>query len=160
MKRALVLVLLVAACGGSSGGDKADPKASYVAAAEKVCSKANEQLAAAKKEQPADISKVPAYVHRLVDIARQNVTDVSALTPPEKDAADVKAKLTGPLEQQLADGDAFAAKVDAAAAKKDNAGLFNLVTHPPTTTRVDVPWMKSYGFSACVTAADTGAAAK
>lgn len=160
MKRALVLVLLVAACGGGSGGDTADAKASYVAAAEKVCAKANTELESANKERPADVAKVPAYVHRLVDIARQNLSKVSALTPPDKDAADVQAKLLGPLTEQLADGDAFAAKVDAAAAKKDNAALFNLVTHPPTTTRVDVPWMKSYGFTACVKVADTGAATK
>lgn len=160
MKRALVLVLLVAACGGGSGGDKADAKASYVAAAEKVCSTANEQLATAKKEQPAEIPKVPAYVHRLVEIARQNVKDIAALTPPDKDAADVQSKLVDPLTQQLADGDEFAAKIDAAAAKKDNATLFKLVTNPPTTTRVDVAWMKAYGFKACVKAADTGAASK
>lgn len=158
MTRALVLVLLLAACGGGSG--KTDPKAAYVAAAEAVCAKANTELAAAKKEQPTAVTAVPAYVHRLVEIARSNVKELTALAPPPGDAAQVKSKLLDPLAQQLADGDAFAAKVDAAAAKKDSAGLFRLVTNPPTTTRVDVAWMKSYGFTACVKAADTGAATR
>jgi hypothetical protein len=159
MKRALVLLVLVTACSGSSSGKAADPKASYIAKAEAICASANTALADAKKQLPPNIGAVPAYVHKLVDIARTNVTDLRAVTPPKSDSADVQAKLIGPLTQQLADGDAFAAKVDAAAKAKDNATLTRLVLDPPTKTRVDLTWMKSYGFTACVKAADTGGAA-
>jgi hypothetical protein len=160
MKRALAVLVLVSACGGSSGGGMVNAKASYLADAEAICATANTQLAAAKKQQPTAVDGVPAYVHKLVDVARTNLTDLSALTPPSADAVAVKGKLLDPLGQQLADGVAFAAQVDAAAAKKDTAKLTQLVFNPPTKTRVDLAWMKSYGFKACVTAADTGAAAK
>lgn len=159
MKRALVLLVLVAACGGGSS-TSASAKDAYVTKADAACASANAQLAQAKKEQPTSVAAVPPYVHRLVDIARKTLQDVSGLTPPKKDAADVQAKLIGPLTQQLADGDAFATKVDAAAAAKDNAKLTSLVLNPPTKTRVDVAWMKSYGFKDCVKAADTGARSK
>jgi hypothetical protein len=159
VKRALVLLLLVAACGGSSGGNKADEKASYVAKAEAVCAKANTQLADAKKTQPTAVAGIPPYVHKLLDIAKSTLSDLSALNPPSKDAVDVKAKLLDPLGQQLADGTTFASQVDAAAKSGDNAKLTQLVFNPPTKTRVDLAWMRSYGFKACVTAADTGASA-
>jgi hypothetical protein len=159
VKRALVVLFLVAACGGSSGGSKADTKASYVAKAEAVCAKANTQLADAKKTTPTAVAGIPPYVHKLLDIARSTLSDLTALSPPSKDAVDVKAKLLDPLGQQLADGTSFAAAVDAAAKSGDNAKLTQLVFNPPTKTRVDLAWMRSYGFKACVTAADTGAAA-
>src|SRR3954469_6812693 len=159
MKRALALVLLVAACGGSSG-DSGSPKADYLKKAEAICAKANTEITAAKKTPPAGIAEVPPYVHKLLDLAKQTLEDLSLLTPPSDDAVEVKAKLLDPLGQQFADGQSFAAKVDAAAAKNDSATLTQLVFNPPTKTRVDVAWMKSYGFKACVTAADTGAASK
>lgn len=159
MKRALVLVLLVPACGGSSGGGD-NPKAVYLSKAEAICAKANTEIAAVKKNAPAGIAEVPPYVRKLLDLAKATYDDLSALSPPSADAAQIKAKLISPLATQIRDGETFAAKVDAAAAKKDSATLTQLVFNPPTKTRVDIAWMKSYGFSACVTAADTGAAAK
>jgi hypothetical protein len=159
MKRALVLLLLVAACGGGSS-DNGNPKADYLSTAEAICAKANTEIAAAKKNTPAGITEVPPYVHKLVDLAKQTLEDLSLLTPPSEDAVEVKAKLLDPLGQQLADGQSFAAKVDAAAAAKDSATLTQLVFNPPTKTRVDIAWMKTYGFKNCVTAADTGAASK
>jgi hypothetical protein len=158
MKRALVLVLLAAACGGSSG-DSGNPKDDYLQKAEAICAKANTDIDAARKNIPASTQEVPAYVHKLLDLAKQTLEDLSLLSPPKDDAADVKAKLIDPLTQQYADGQTFAGKVDEAAAKNDNQTLTQLVLNPPTKTRVDVAWMKSYGFKNCVTAADTGGTA-
>ena len=160
MKRALVLLVLVAACGGSSDGGSADPKAAYLAKAEAVCVGANAQIDTAKKEQPADVAAVPAYVHRLVDLAKETLSQMTLLTPPAADEADIKAKLLTPLGQQVDDAQAFAVKVDAAAAAKDTQQLTSLIFNPPTATRVDLDWMRGYGFKACVKAADTGAATK
>src|SRR3954471_2983074 len=161
MKRALVLILLVAACGGSSGAGRGsgDPKADYLAKAEAICAKANTQIDAAKKNTPSGTDGVPAYVHKLLDLAKQTLDDLTVLSPPSGDAAEVKAKLLDPLTQQYADGQTFAGKVDEAAAKNDTATLTQLVFNPPTKTRADIAWMKSYGFKACVTAADTGGTA-
>jgi hypothetical protein len=158
MKRALVLVLLVAACGGGSPGN-GNAKTDYLKKAEAVCAKANTEIDAAKKNTPTGTDGVPAYVHKLLDLAKQTLDDLSSLSPPSADAADVKAKLIDPLTQQYTDGQTFAGKVDQAAAKNDTATLTQLVFNPPTKTRVDVAWMKSYGFKACVTAADTGGTA-
>ena len=159
MKRALVLLLLVAACGGS-GGKAVSPKAAYLAKAEALCVKANADVATAKKQQPTDIAAVPTYVHSLVDLAKQTLQEITALTPPSADSADVTTKLLTPLAQQLADAEGFAAKIDAAAAKHDTQQLTSLVFNPPTATRVDLTWMRTYGFKACVTAANTGATSK
>jgi len=159
MKRALVLVLLVAACGG--GADKgADAKKAYLAKAEALCADVNTKVAKARKEVPTDIPSVPAYVHRIVDLGRVNVDGLSKLTPPPKDAADLQAKVLGPLTEQVTIGDEYAAKVDAAAKAKDNKTLTDLIFHPPTQTRADISWMRTYGFSACATAADTGNSGK
>jgi hypothetical protein len=160
MKRAVVLLLLVAACGGSSGGKGDGGKAAYLASAETICTKANADLVTAKKEQPTALAAIPPYVHRIVEIARKNVVALTALTPPAGDAADVKAKVLDPLRVQLTEADAYATKVDTAAGAKDQVTLFALVTNPPTKTLADLAWMRSYGFEACVTAADTGSTGK
>lgn len=159
MRRVTVLVLLLATgCGGSNGA-ATDSKAAYLGRAEAICAKANAQVAQAKKQQPTDVAAVPAYVHRLVGIARQDVQELSALTPPKQDAAQIQAKVLEPLARQLAAADAFAAQVDAAAKRNDSAALFALVTHPPTKAQVDLTWMKSYGFTGCLQAVNPGAGA-
>jgi hypothetical protein len=152
-----LLIALAVACGGSSGGGNA--KADYVSKAEAICAKANTEIDAAKKNTPAGTDEVPAYVHKLLDLAKQTLEDLSLLSPPSADASDIKAKLIDPLTQQYADAQTFAGKIDQAAAKNDTATLTQLVFNPPTKTRVDIAWMKSYGFKSCVTAADTGGTA-
>ena len=158
---ALIVILGLAGCGGSSGnGGGSGPKAAYLTRAEAACTKANTDLAALKKAPPASVAEVPPYVHKIVDVARGTVTQLSALSLPPADAAALKSKLLDPLGVQLQAGDAYAAKVDAAAKSKDQAGLLQLVTHPPTQTRVDLAFLKSYGFKACVQAADTANASR
>lgn len=157
MKRALVLLLLVVACGGG-GDDARSAKDRYLAAAEAVCADANAELAQARKERPASIAAVSPYVHRLIEIARRNVQSLAALEPPPAAAVELEAKVLTPLRDQLRDGDAYEAKVAAAAAAKDNAALLALVTNPPTKTKVDLAFMRSFGFEQCVKAADTSGA--
>jgi hypothetical protein len=160
MKRMLVLLMLVAACGGGSGDKAASAKSTYLAAAEAICAGVNTKVTAAKKEQPTAIADIPPYVHRILLLGHSTYDELSKLTPPPADAAEIKAKIISPLATQLAAGDAFAAAVDAAAAKKDTAKLTSLVFNPPTKTSVDLAWMKTYGFSECLKAANTGASSK
>lgn len=160
MRRVVIAVLLLATGCGAGGGGSLSAKAVYLRKAEAVCAAANGQEAQAKKDTPTSVAAVPAYVHRFVDIARQDVSALSALVPPKPDAADITSRLLTPLAQQLADGEAYAKQVDAAAAAHDTGALTSLVLNPPTKTRVDVGWMRRYGFRECVTAADTGAATK
>lgn len=162
MKRSLLLVLLAmsltVSCGGG-GDDGPSARAAYLTKAEAVCAKVNAEIETAKKQQPTSADTVPPYVKKLLELARTNVQELSALTAPPDDAADIKAKVIDPLTAQLKIGDAYSAKVDAAAKAKDPI-LLQLITNPPTDTKADIAFMKSYGFKACVTAADTGAASK
>ena len=159
MKRVLVAVLLVAACGGGGDGDSSAKKA-YVNKAEAICERANEQLEQAKKNQPTSSAAVSAYVKQLVDIAVSNLDGLAELEPPAEDRADIDAKVLEPLRTQLKAAEAYQAEVDAAVVAKDNAALLRLVQNPPTQTKADLAFMKDYGFDACVTAADTANAAK
>lgn len=160
MRRALVLLLLlVAACGGGDV-EQQSPKEAYVQGAEALCANANRELAEANKQRPTAVDAIPAYVHRIVEIARKNVRSLGSLVQPGSEAGDLNAKMLDPLREQLKAAEDYEEKVQAAATAKDNAALFQLVTNPPTQTRVDLAWMKSYGFKECLKAADTGAASK
>jgi hypothetical protein len=119
-----------------------------------------EAVADARKQQPTAIADIPPYVHRILTLGHSTYDELSTLTPPPADAAAIKAKVISPLAEQLHTGDVFAAAVDAAAAKKDTAKLTSLVFNPPTKTTVDLAWMKTYGFSECLKAANTGASSK
>ena len=160
MKRALVVLLLVAACGGGPEDDQQSPRETYVQAAEVICANANRELAEATKQRPAAIDAIPPYVGRIVEIARKNVTSLGSLIQPGPDAADLNAKLLDPLREQLEVAERYEADVAAAAKAKDSAAVLRLVTAPPTETRADLAWMRSFGFEECVTAADTAGATK
>lgn len=145
----LVLTLLVLpACGG---GDE-QAKAAYVEQAEAVCARAN----AARQAVPAATSAagIPKAVRALVDVAAGATAELAALKPPEKDAAQIQEKFVGPLQSQVQDGQAYAARVQAA--KGSDAGaLLRLLAEAPTETRADLEFLRDYGFRACVEAADT-----
>ncbi len=150
-----VLLSLAAGCGGSSTTvQQVSAKDAYLAKAEAVCASANTELAAVKKTQPTTSEALPAYVKAIVDVGRKNVEQLGALEPPVGDKMQITAKVLDPLRAQVVIGDAFTAKVTTAVQKKD-PGLIGLVTNPPTQTKADLNFMRLYGFSACVKAADT-----
>src|SRR5688572_14224381 len=109
MKRALVLLLLVTACGGSDDGGSA--KDDYLAKAEAVCAKANAELTEAEKARPTALTGITEYVDRIVGIARTNVTELAAIEAPEDDRADVEAKVLTPLREQLTIAEDYSANV-------------------------------------------------
>lgn len=154
MKRFVVL-LLVTACGGGSGGPVASgvSRADFIKAAEVVCAKANTEQKALKT--PTAVEELAPYVARIVAIADEATTSLQAMTPPTADAADLKQKVFTPLREQLVAGHAYADEVAVAAKAKDNKALVTLLSNPPTQTKADLPWMKDYGFKECVDAADT-----
>ncbi len=150
----LVPLLALAGCGGSSGGESLSDKDRYLARAEAICAAANTELAKVKKTQPTSTELLPAFVKAIVDVGRTNVTQLEALTPPAADKADLTAKVITPLKEQVVIGDAYTAKVAKAVKDKDPA-LLGLISSPPTQTKADLAFMRSYGFTACVEAADT-----
>jgi hypothetical protein len=158
MKRlalALPVLLLAAACGGSDKDHTSSglSKAAYIQQAEAICTRANADIKALKP--PATIDAVEALVVQTVQIAESATKQIEALDPPAADKADIKAKVLDPLDGQLAEGKAFLEKVRTALAKHDQAALGQLIANPPTGSKADLSWMRSYGFHACVEAADT-----
>jgi hypothetical protein len=152
---ALLLPLaLVAGCGGSttaaSGGAS---KADFVRQAEAICAKANADQKALKT--PTELHALAPYVAKVVAIADTATTGLLALEAPRADKAELEAKVLGPLKGQLITGHDYADKVAAASKSSDQKALITLLGSPPTETKADLPWMKDYGFTECVKAADT-----
>lgn len=153
MKR-LIPVLLVAATacggGGSSGGPS---KAAYVKQAEAICADA-----VAKQKAlafPTAVDKLAPYVTDLVAVAVKATDRLKALTPPAEDAAALQSHFLGPLEDQAVEAQRYADDVTAASKSNDQAALGRLALSPPTKPKADLAYLKKYGFTACVDAADT-----
>lgn len=151
----LLLPVLLAGCGGSAKSSTSSglSKAAYVSKAEAVCTRINTEI---KKLAPPTTPKaLQAFVEESLQIAEVGTGEIKALDPPSADRAAIKTKVLDPLDGQLAEGRVFLEKVKTAVAKNDQAALGQLITHPPTGSKADLNWMRAYGFSECVTAADT-----
>jgi hypothetical protein len=152
-----VLVLpLLAGCSGSSKDQVSSglSKAAYISKAEAICSRINTEIG--KLAAPTSPKAVEAFVEESLQIAEVGTGEIKALDPPEADRAAITAKVLDPLDGQLTAGRAFLVKVKEAVAKKDDTALGRLITNPPTGSKADLDWMRSYGFKQCVDAADTG----
>ncbi len=152
MRRALLVLpalLLVPAC---SGGD-AEAKAAYLERAEAVCAKANAAQTALTTPSAADA--IPTYVRSVVTVAGDASADLDALEAPEGDRAEIEEKFLAPLREQVALGRTYADEVEATSKKGDTAGVLRLLGSAPLQTKADLEFLKSYGFKACVDAADT-----
>ena len=150
----LVLALsLATACGGGGDATQKAAKATYIKHAEEICAKAVADRKALKA--PLSVPEFAPFVAKVVAIADKAATQLLALTEPAKDKKDLDAKVIGPLREQVARGHAYAAQVAAASRANDQAALTRLLGNPPTDTKADLRWMKRYGFSSCVDAADT-----
>jgi hypothetical protein len=156
VKRALAVVpvLLLAACGG--GGDDGGgglSKADYISKAEAVCKKANADIKAAPF--PTSSGAFPEYVGKLVAVAETARDALKELDPPSADEDDLKSKVLDPLDEQIEQGRKFQKDVADAVAAKDTKKLGQLIADPPTSTKADLGWMRSYGFKECVEVAET-----
>ena len=154
----LPLALVVACGGGSSAGaankaDKAD-KAAYLKKAEAICATANADTKNLKTPQAA--ADLAPYVAKVVGFADTATASINALTLPPRDAADLRTKVLDPLKTQLAQAHEYAAQVAAANRAKDDAALTRLTLQAPTGSKADLTWMRHYGFSECVDAANVG----
>lgn len=148
----LILALaLVAGCGGSSADKQA--KRDFLTQAETICTKT---LAERKALQvPLAMPQVIEYAKKLVAIADRTATSLLALNVPAADRKELQAKVFQPLQAQVTVAHGFMTKVLAAQRAQNTTELQRLFANPPTDTKVDLRWMKRYGFNACVDAADT-----
>jgi len=163
----LVPLLLVSACSGGSspegsssqGSSSGSPssgrpdKSTYLAQAEELCAQGVAQQK--KLVAPTAIGDFAPYVQQLVQVAATTTRGLTALTPPDADAAQLRAKVLDPLQAQLRLAQTFADEVQAATKGNDQAALGRLALNPPTKAKADLAFMRSYGFSTCVDAADT-----
>ena len=151
----LPLAFVVACGSGSSAGaaEKVD-KAAYLKQAEAICATANADTQNLKT--PLAAADFAAYVAKVVGFADAATASINKLTPPARDAADLRKKVLDPLKTQLAQAHEYAAQVAAANRAKDDAALTKLTLNVPTGSKADLAWMRHYGFSECVDAADVG----
>ena len=145
----LPLLLLLAACSGNEGDGG---RAAYLVEAEAVCKRANDAQRAATV--PVTPAAIPAYVRQVVTIAGEASAGLSALEPPEGDAAELEEKVLAPLREQVGLGEAYAKEVEETATK-DPSAVLGLLGSAPLETKADLAFLESYGFTECVQAADT-----
>lgn len=153
MKTLAYLVALALAASCSNGGQDAQAKADFLKKAEKICDQAVADRA--KLQTPFALPQLVAYSERLVAIADKTTTGLLAVPLPGHDKKELTAKILDPLKGQLSVGHRFVAQAKAALRAHDDAELRRLFSNPPTDTKVDLRWMKRYGFNSCVKATDT-----
>jgi len=155
MKRialAALPLLLVTACGGGDD-DAGTSKADYLARAEALCKRANADVdALAFPTTPAGF---PVYIGKIVTLAEGVRDQLKALEAPEDDRAELKSKVFDPLDAQIPEGRAYQKAVADAVAANDQKKLGQLIGNPPTQTKADLGWMRSYGFKECVEVLET-----
>jgi len=146
----LGLAVLLAGCGGSSDDPEPapDPKPAYVEAASTVCSEADEEFTAlAQPTTPAEFGPFVAETIRIAEGAQQ---ELSALTPPPDDRAELEEKVLTPFAALVEEGKAFSAQVTAAG--DDQAALLALLGQRPSSAAIDKEYLRSYGLDSCAEA--------
>ena len=147
----LALGLTVAGCGGSSAAPADPAKVAYIAQATVVCQQAEAAKTKAGATTPSKTEDIAPYVDALVAVAGDAAARLRALTPPPADRAALTTRLLDPLDAQVTEGRAYAAKVHAAGT--DAAAVLALLAAKPGAGKIDVPFLQAYGLDACVKAA-------
>ena len=146
---ALPLAVLLSGCGGSDEPEPApDPKPAYVEAATTVCSEADEEFSALT--QPTTPAEFGPFVTETIRIAEGAQQELSALTPPPDDRAELEEKVLTPFADLVEEGKAFSARVTAAG--DDQAALLGLLGQRPSSAAIDKEYLRSYGLDSCAEA--------
>lgn len=147
MRRALLLLpfLLLPAC-----GDGEDVKAAYVADATTVCDEAVADFEALTT--PSTPEGFALYADELVGIIATAHEQLTALTPPEDDRAQLQERALDPLGKLVTEGEAYAEEVRAAGA--DQSKLLALLSTRPSGKSIDVEYLREYGLESCAEAVE------
>jgi len=140
----LTSALLLAGC----GGEEVDPKVAYVEQATGICDEA--QRAFEELPTPTTPQGFAPYANELVGILETAQTELSGLTPPPDDEAELKTKVLDPFADVVKQGQAFAGEVEAAGT--DQAKLLGLLSQRPSAAGVDTEYLREYGLPTCADA--------
>jgi hypothetical protein len=140
----LVSVLLLSGC----GGEEVDPKVAYVEQATGICDEA--QRAFEALPTPTTPEGFAPYAKELVGILETAETELSGLTPPPDDEAELESKVLEPFADVVEQGKTFAGDVEAAGT--DQAKLLGLLAQRPSAAGVDTEFLRTYGLPTCADA--------
>ena len=141
-----LLLLVLPACSG--GADEVDPREAFVERASAICTEADEEFRALP--QPTTPEQFGPFVEQTITIAEQAQADLDELTLPEDDRAELESKVLTPFAALVEDGRQFAEQV--AAAGTDQSRLLPLLSQRPTSARIDLEYLASYGLPDCADA--------
>ena len=160
-RRRLVLPALLVALSACSGDEGAAPgtaaeqtpsyaevREAYVEQASEICERADADFAALP--QPTTPAEFGTVVQDTVRIAEEAQRELSALTPPEPDRAELEDAVLEPFAALVEDAQAFAGKVTAAGT--DQAQLLGLLAERPTSAGIDLELLRSYDLGVCADA--------
>lgn len=91
----LVPLLALAACGGDDGSSRDD----YIAEADAICERLNEDIAEANESQPSNLAELRALLDRGLELTREGLEEFEDLDPPEEIEDDVDDFLDSAREQ-------------------------------------------------------------
>lgn len=148
MRRALLLsvALLLPACGPPE--QEVDPQVAYVEQATEICQRTEDSLE--ELEVPSTPEGFAPYTREVVDILETAQSDLSELTPPEDDRAELEERVLDPFEQVVAEAQTYADRVEAAGTNQ--VALLALLPERPTADAVDTEFLREYGLPTCADA--------
>ena len=146
--RVLCALLSTAVLLTGCGGEEVDPKVAYVEQATGVCDEA--QRAFEALPTPTTPEGFAPYANDLVGILETAQTELSGLTPPPDDEAELKTKVLDPFADVVEQGKVFAGEVEAAGT--DQAKLLGLISQRPSAAGVDTAYLREYGLPTCADA--------
>jgi len=150
LKRIVLLVVLGLSAAGCGGGGSDAPaalsKADYVKQADAICTTATTTLQGLTA--PKNAAELGPYLTRSVGTAKTATDALDRLPAPAADAADLKAKFTGPLAGQVAAVQKLIPQYEAAAKAPDPKTALAAVPRPDIP-RPDTAYVTSYGMPGC-----------
>ena len=148
MRRALLLsvALVLPACGPAE--QEVDPQVAYVEQATEICREAEASFD--QLQVPSTPEGFAPYAQELVGILETAQSELSGLTPPEDDRAELEERVLDPFEQVVSEARGYADQVEAAGT--DQAALLGLLSQRPTADAVDTEYLREYGLPTCADA--------
>lgn len=166
------LVLALSACsgdggdgaaGGSAGGSTGsspspspsyeEVREDYVEQASEICERADAQFG--EIPPPTTPDQFAPAVQETVRVAEEAQRELSELSPPERDRAELEERVLDPFAALVEEGRDYADRVEVAG--DDQAQLLALLAERPTTEGIDLDYLRSYGLEVCADAiAQTG----